>query len=152
MLGKLAVGIITLLAMACASPEPKSAATAGLRKVMIGSPQEVERLRSLGLEIIVQEENYVVIRQDSAQAMQLREAAIATVPIQESDLVQRLVRVHFSNRDQLQQIVDMGLDVWHTEGDSLTARAFDIHLTRLHAAGIGYRMLLRYAGTEEGHK
>jgi hypothetical protein len=102
------------------------------------------------LEIIVQEENYVIIRRDSAQVQSLQDAGIATTSIQETDLVQRLVRVHFSSREQLQQIVDMGVDAWETEGDSLTARAYDIHLSRLQAAGIAYRILAKDASKREG--
>jgi len=146
--------MVFLLLFGCISPEtkPPIGKTTGLRKVMISSSQEVERLRNFDLEIIVQEEKYVVVRQDSAQIKNLQNAGFTTLPIKGSDLVQRLVRVHFSSREQLQQIIDMGVDFWKQEGDSLTARAFDIHLSRMQAAGIGYRILARDASKWEGEK
>ncbi len=148
---KLGSIMIALCLMACASPEPppggKSAS--GLRKVMITEADAVDRLRALGLEVIVQQPDYVVVRQDSSHLQALREAGITTLPAQEADLVQRLVRVHFSDREQKQQIIDMGIDFWEQEGDSLLARAFDIHLSRLQAAGIGYRILANDASKRE---
>lgn len=138
--------------LACASPEQKSTSSPGLRKVTITSQQDVERLRGLGLQIIVQEKDYVVVRQDSSQIHQLEDAAIKTAPIQETDLVQRLVKIHYASREQLQQIVDMGVDVWEVEGDSLLARVFDSHLVSLQADSIGYRVVEQYAGKKEGGK
>jgi hypothetical protein len=60
------------------------------------------------------------------------------------------VKVHFTSREQLQRIVDMGIDVWEVEGDSLLARAYDLHLTRLQADSISYRVVEQYAGRKEG--
>lgn len=137
--------------IACASPEQKTSSSAGLRKVMITSQDDVEKLRGLGLQIIVQEENYVVIRQDSTQIRQLQDAAITTTPIQETDLVQRLVKVRYTSREQLQQIIDLGIDVWEvdSESDSLLARVFDSHLASLQADSIGYRVVEQYAGKKK---
>ncbi len=144
--------IVLLLAVACASPEQQSTSSTGLRKITITSQEDVEKLRSLGLQIIVQEENYVVIRRDSSQIRQLDDAAIKTAPIQETDLVQRLVKINFTSREQLQQIVDLGIDVWEVEGDSLLARVFDSHLASLQADSVGYRVVEQYAGRKEGGK
>jgi hypothetical protein len=142
-----------LLAMACASPEQKvSSSSAGLRKVMITSQADVEKLRGLGLDIIVEEKNYVVVRQDSTRIRALEEASIASTPAQETDLVQRMVKVHFSSREQLQQIIDLGMDVWEVSGDSLLARAYDYHLARLQADTVRYRVVEQHAGKKEAGK
>jgi len=145
-------GLMMLLAMACASPEQKVSPSTGLRKVMVTSQAEIDKLRSLGLEIIVEEKNYVIIRQDSTHIKLLQDASIATTPAQESDLVQRLVRIHFTSREQLQRIVDSGIDVWEVQGDSLLARAYDYHLARLKSDSVDVRVVEQVAGKKEGGK
>lgn len=153
MIGKSIMGIIVLLAMACASPEQKvSSSSTGLRKVMITSQADLEKIRGLGLDIIVEEKNYVIVRQDSLHVRSLADASIASAPVQETDMVQRMVKVSFASREQRQRIIDLGMDVWEVASDSLTARAYDYHLARLQADSVGYRVVEQYAGRKEEGK
>ena len=145
-----ALGLV--LVLGCAAPEPKPTAAPGLRKVRITSPADLERLRATGVNIIVREKDYAVVRQDSTQVTALSETGLEILPMQERDLVQRLVRVHFSGREQLREITDMGLDVWTIEGDTLDARAFDSQLERLDSAGVAYRIVLQDASKLGGAK
>jgi hypothetical protein len=120
-------------------PQPAATTTPGLQKIKITDPQTVERVRQAGLQILVQQPDYLIVRPDSANAGKIQTLAAESQPATEQDLVQRLVRIHFSEQPRLQQIV--GVDVWEVETDSVTARVYDLHLEKLRQDGFPYRIL-----------
>jgi hypothetical protein len=139
-----------LVFIACRQQQPASSPTStGLRKISVSDQQMVERLRQSGVKILVQQPDYVIIHSDSAAAGQLQALAMNTQPASEQDLVQRLARIHFADKTQLQKIVDLGVDLWEVQGDSVTARVYDWHLEQLKHDGLSYRILKMDAGAQE---
>jgi hypothetical protein len=59
------------------------------------------------------------------------------------------VQIHYTGQEQLQKIVDLGIDLWHVEGDSATVRAYDLHLEKLKQEGFTYRILKMDASAKE---
>lgn len=132
-------------------PQPAATATAagGLRKISTTDSQMVARLRESGVKILVQQPDYIIVYSDSASANQIQTLAANALPATEKDLVQRLVRIHFADKAQLQKIVDLGVDLWDEQGDSATARVYDLHLEQLKQAGFSFRILKMDASAKE---
>jgi len=138
--------ILLLLCLACGTEEPQQAQAVGLQKIAIESQEDVDRLRDAGAEIIVQEDDYVIVR--AKNMVQARE--LGGVPIEESDLVQRLIRVTPGDSGDLQKAVDVGIDLWKVRDDTLIARAFDIYIEKLRELGFDVEILARDASQWEG--
>jgi predicted small lipoprotein YifL len=138
---------VALAFAACGRQQP--AATPGLRKISAADQQTVERLRQSGVKILVQQPDYLIVYSDSATIRLMDAEGMKTLPAAEKELVQRLVRIHFADKTQLQKIVDLGVDVWEVQGDSVTARVYDLHLDRLKQEGFSYRILKTNASAPE---
>jgi hypothetical protein len=136
-----------IMLSACRQPQPSATPPAsGLRKISAADSQTLERLRQSGVKILVQQPDYLIVYSDSAQIQALGPQA---KPATEQDLVQRLVRIHFADKTQLQKIADLGVDVWEVQGDSVTARVYDLHLEQLKQDGFAYRILKMDASAKE---
>jgi len=153
-MGKFFVTLFGAVAfVACGQQQPATTPTAstastghgGLRKISPADQQTIERLRQSGVKILVQQPDYLIIYSDST-TMQTMNTQAAT----EKELVQRLVNIHFADKAQLQQIVDLGVDVWEVQGDSVTARVYDLYLEQLKHGGFSYRVLKMDASAKEG--
>ena len=87
------VGGLVMAFSACTPEPPPAARAAGLKKIRYRTPEEVQKLREAGAEIIVQQSDFVIVRVDSAAVSAL--AAVPSEPTQEIDLVQRQIgRAH----------------------------------------------------------
>jgi hypothetical protein len=139
------LGMVVLTA--CHQQQPATTpAAVGLRKISAADSQTVARLRQSGVKILVQQADYLIVYSDSAAMQAL---AINAQPATEKDLVQRLVRIHFTDKTQLQKIADLGVDVWEVEGDTVTARVYDLYLEQLKQDGFSYRILKTDASAPE---
>jgi hypothetical protein len=146
---KLLLMLLLMLAfIACQQPATSPAAS-GLRKISVSDQQTVERLRQSGVKILVEQPNYLVVYSDSATASLIQMLAVNAQPATERDLVQRLTRIHFADKAQLQKIVDLGVDLWEAQGDSAIARVYDWHLEQLEQEGYTYRILKMDANAPE---
>jgi hypothetical protein len=153
-MGKSFVMLFGALAFfACSQQQPATTSTAstaatnrgGLRKISTSDQQIIEQLRQRGVKILVQQPDYVLVYSDSSTLQPLD-----TQPVTEKDIVQRLAKIHFADKTQLQQIVDLGVDVWEVKGDSMTARVYDWYLEQLKQGGFSYRILKMDASAKEG--
>ena len=52
----------------------------------------------------------------------------------------------------LQQQIDLGIDPWQVHGDTLTARAYDLHIEQLRESGLNVEILAQDAAKWEGEK
>ncbi|MDZ7288427.1 MAG: hypothetical protein ONB44_00670 [candidate division KSB1 bacterium] len=138
-----------ILLIACRQQQPATTATTGLRKISYSDPQTVERVRQSGVKILVQQPDYLIVYSDSATAGNLQALAIETQPATERDLVQRLASIHFADQTELQKIINLGVDFWSVEGDSVIARVFDLHLEQLQQQGFTYRIMKMDASAKE---
>jgi len=123
--------VAAIFLMSCNSKPPHQAQTTELRKVAYSSQEQVDQLRNAGAKIIVQEPDYVVIRTDSM----ISALSMPSSPIDEADLVQRLIHVYAQDSSDVQKIINTGIDFWQVKGDTVIARAFDIYIERLKADG-----------------
>jgi hypothetical protein len=104
-------------------------------KIPITSAAQIDSLRNRGIEILVAEEDYVAARLTPSEVITVQDLQLKTEPIKEIELVQRLVRVPDVEKEQLQQLVDLGIDVWEVNGDTLTAQVFDKHIWEIEKLG-----------------
>jgi len=146
-MGKLFVMLFSAIVLAaCGQQQPETTSTArGLRKINTTDQQTIERLRQSGVKILVQQPDYLIIYSDSSTIQ-----ALNTQAATEKEIVQRLVNIHFADKAQLQQIVDLGVDVWDVQGDSVTARVYDWYLEQFKQNGINYRVVKMDASAKEG--
>jgi biotin operon repressor len=151
MMMRLFLFMLLLAGFAACQPEPSqqpTEATAnGLKKLRNPTEEQIRQLREAGAEIIVQEPGYIIVRTDNV-TQEL--TAFNFEAISEKDLVQRLVHVILQDTSQLQQVVDTGVDFWELKGDTAIARAFDIHIEQLRAAGFTVEIIARDASKRDG--
>jgi hypothetical protein len=151
-MGKLFLLLLGAMALGACGRQQQPAATAtqsGLRKIPYTDSQAVERIRQSGVKILVQQPDYLIVYSDSSSVQALQALTVSSQAATEHDLVQRLVQIHFADQTQLQKIVDLGVDLWHVEGDSATVRAYDLHLEKLKQDGFTYRILKMDASVKE---
>jgi len=125
--------------------QPQQAQSQGLQKVYYNNQDEIQNLRQAGAEIIVQEPNYVVIRTNKM----LQTHGLKLEPIQEVDMVQRLVKIALRDSTDLQTIVNSGVDLWEVKNDTAVVRAFDIYIERLKEAGLSVKIIAQNASKME---
>lgn len=102
-------------------------------------------MRNAGAEIIVQEKDYIIVSTENvAQTLDLRFEAIS-----ESDLVQRFVHVLLTDRSELQQVVNSGMDYWELKGDTVVGRAFDVQIEQLRKEGFTVDIIAQNASARE---
>lgn len=112
-------------------------------KIPITSPAQIDSLRGRGIEILVAESSYVAARLTPENEASLQALQLKTEPIQESELVQRLVRIANVEKARLQELVDLGLDVWEVEAGAVTAQVFDKHIWEMERRGFTVEILER---------
>ena len=125
--------------------QPQQAQSNALQKIYYKSPEELQKLRQAGVEIIVQQPDYVIVRNDSA----LQAQGLKSEPIKESDLVERLVKIYPIDSTDLQTVVNSGVDLWQVKGDTAIARAYDIYIDRLRKAGLSVTIIAKNASKME---
>jgi len=126
--------------------QPQQAQTQqGLQKIHYNSDAEIQQLRQAGAEIIVQEPDYVIVRTDSM----LQTQGLKSEAIQETDMIQRLVKIQLRDSIDLQRVVNSGVDLWEVKGDTAVARAFDIYIERLKKAGLTVKIIAKDASKME---
>ena len=133
---------------ACKSPEAQKSSLQGLKKIHYTSEEEISQLKQAGAEIIVKEKDYVIVRGDKM----IQTLSLKFEPIAETDLVQRLVHIHIKDKDDLQTVVDTGVDFWQVKGDTAIGRAFDIQIEKIRAAGLTVKVVAMDAAKKEGTK
>lgn len=142
-MSKIVLVLMSLL-LVCVACEPQQVTTqlsAGLHKVVRPTTEQIERLRDLGAELVVQEQDYIIIRTEET----LEAVSVSTQPVQESDFVHRLVHVHLQDSTSLQKVVNTGVDLWSVENDTAIARAFDIDIRELRDADLDVRIVAQDA-------
>lgn len=108
---------------------------AQLRKIPIQNSSEVDSLLHLGLEVIVEEEQFVVVRMQPADTNVVRAANITTQPIQESDLIQRLVKIPVEQQERVNELTEIGMDIWEVRQDTVIAQAYDKYIWEARERG-----------------
>lgn len=121
--------------------QPQPATQRPLQKVYYKSNEEVQRLAAAGAEIIVQQPDYVIIKTDHMVGME----DLKSEPIKESDLVQRLVKIHVKDSTDRQIVVNSGIDLWQVQNDTAIGQAYDIYIEKLRQAGLAVEIIAQNA-------
>ncbi len=114
-----------------------------LKKISIQSTEQAAALINAGLDVIVVENDYVVARLDEANEEQVQAMNLQTEPIQESDLVQRLVKIVIKDRLDSTELLDMGVDIWDIKDKTVTAQVFDKHIRLAEEKGYSVEIIER---------
>ncbi len=110
-----------------------------LQKIRYNSQEEIKQLREVGAEIIVQEDDYVIVRYPNNMPI----SSDVTEPIKEEDLVQRLVHIHLKDTNDIQKVVNMGVDVWKMKDGIVIASALDFYIEKLREAGFTVEVIAK---------
>ncbi len=140
--------LFIILLGSCRSQKPEQAQVQDLQKIQYSKQDEIEQLRQAGAEIVVQESDYVIIQ----TTKMLHTHSFPTEPIDEKDLVQRLINIHLKDSTDIQKVVDLGVDLWEIRGDTAVARVFDIHIKNLQEYGLSVDIVAEDAGKMDGRE
>lgn len=136
-----------LIFIVCQSEQqPQQAQSQRLQKVYYKNQDEIQNLRNAGAEIIVQQADYVVIKTDKM----LQTHGLKSEPIQETDLVQRLVKIIVKDSTDRRTVFNSGVDLWEMKNDTAIARAYDIYIEQLRKAGLTVEIIANDASKWEG--
>lgn len=137
--------LIMLFAIACQSRtgeqtksgESQEAQTAmpQIKKIPINNRSEADSLIKLGIDVIVVEDTYVAARINQSDVAQIQALNFTTEPIQEKDLIQRLVKIPVEDKSSVNELVNLGMDIWEVKKDTVTAQVFDKHIRQAEAKG-----------------
>ena len=108
----------------------------------------MQQLRQAGVEIIVQEPGYVIVRIDSIRGT----FAVEFETFTEDELVQRLVQIQLVDSGDVQKVVDTGVDLWEVKDNTAIAQAFDIYIENLRQMGFAVEIVDRDARKREEPK
>ncbi len=135
---------------ACQRPEQKHSATQArdpnlpqMKKIEIERPEQADSLIQAGVDVIVVEGTYVIARVAQTDIAALEDSQLNSVDAEESDFVQRLIKISGHNREHLTEFAEMGLDIWEVQADTVLAQAFDKHISQLRQNGLSVKIIAR---------
>ncbi|MFQ5769737.1 MAG: hypothetical protein ACE5HX_04320 [bacterium] len=106
-----------------------------IRKIPIQNKAQVDSLLRLGIDIIVVEDSYVAARIMPDDSSKIKTASLKTEPIQEQELIQRLVRIPIKEKSQVSELANLGMDIWEAKEDTVVAQVFDNQIRDAEAKG-----------------
>ena len=118
--------------------EPTAAAQPQIRKIPISDRTLADSLRRAGLDVLVVEDDYVVVRLQPTEMQRVQQMNLPIEPLSEQELVQRLVKIPVTGKADVDKLVNLGLDVWEVRGDTVVAQVFDKHI--FEAEKLGFRV------------
>ena len=107
------------------------------KKILRDESVDLNKIRAQVEKIIVIEPNYIVIKIASDKKI----PQINLVDVQESDFVQRKIKIIVRDNNELKAILQSGLDVWDKRQGSITGQAFDYQIEELTNIGINVELL-----------
>ena len=107
------------------------------KKILRDVSVDLNKIRAQVEKIIVIEPNYIVIK----IAPDKKIPQINLVDVQESDFVQRKIKIIVRDNNELKAILQSGLDIWDKRQGSITGQAFDYQIEELTNIGINVELL-----------
>jgi hypothetical protein len=142
------IGIL-MISLLFFSPRSSPGSMVGiLVKIPIQNEQDLNRLQGLGVEPLVIEEDYVVVRAREDERLRIEEAGFVILKAQEQDLIRRLIKIRISSEtspEARKSLARVGLDVWKAKEDYMIAQAFDNQIRELQKSGFVVEILYRNA-------
>ena len=140
----LLIPLIFLTALGCQDQSEQAPQTvsqeffnSGLQlvKIPIKDPAVADSLINSGMDVVVVEENYVIARLSSQDAVKVQTMSLKMETFREEELVQRLVKVVMKQKSDLQELSNTGIDIWEVKGDTVLAQAFDKYIRQIQEKG-----------------
>ncbi|MFQ5709706.1 MAG: hypothetical protein ACE5HO_19810 [bacterium] len=114
-----------------------------LKKIPIQDKAQADSLLQQGFELIVVEDDYVIARLKPNQVSALGAAHVKIEPVEEADLVQRLVKIPVADDSTASKLANLGMDIWEVEKDTVVAQAFDKQIREAEAKGFAVKIVAR---------
>ncbi|RMF69786.1 MAG: hypothetical protein D6743_01320 [Calditrichaeota bacterium] len=125
----------------------QTAAGPSLQKIAIHDRAEADSLLKAGFDLLVIEDTYVVARVEPAEHTKIASMNLKATRAEESDLIQRLVKIPLDETHGVQPLVDLGMDVWQVKQDTVIAQAYDKYIRE--ATEKGYQVLVVAKNVQE---
>jgi arginyl-tRNA synthetase len=106
-----------------------------LVKISTTNTASADSLIKQGLDVIVIEEDYVIAKMSGSDVNTVQAMTLNMQTFKEEELVQRLIKIVMNNQSNLQDIGEIGIDIWEVKGDTVVAQAFDKYIRQLEAKG-----------------
>jgi carboxypeptidase T len=126
-----------ILALLLFAPSTNAQEKTKLVKIRITAAAQASQVSKVAPQVLVREKGHLVVRGGPEEIKKLQAEGFAVEDASESDLVQRLVRIHSKDPLQRRMILEISnVDVWEYQPDSMIARAFDSQIETLRRIGL----------------
>jgi hypothetical protein len=125
--------------MACGAPSNQEIAAKSegqFVKIELSQPGAIDSLLAKGVDVLVAADDYAIIRTDANSISTLSAAGVKTYAASEGDFIQRLVHISISEKNDVQKIADLGVDIWEVQENVVVAQAYDKHIRQLQEIGL----------------
>ena len=113
-----------------------------LATIRIGNDAQGRQIAASGVEIVVRQSHYVVVRLAADQEKELKDLGYSLSPCQEQDLVYRLIKISYRSKDEVHRLAQLGLDLWEVKENYAIARGLDKHLDKLQEENFRVEILV----------
>ena len=102
------------------------------KKILIDKHTNIHEIEKLVEEILVYEEDFLLVRVEKKQSI----PNVKLLSPEEKDFVQRNIKVYFNNEQELVFILNLGIDIWQKNQQSILGRAFDSQIQKMRKQSI----------------
>lgn len=135
--------LFAALILGCEKPATtiQEAGVPHLRKINLTDNVDADSLSRLGLEVIVVEDNYVIARVGGEGIAAVQNLNLQSDIASETDLIQRLVEVIITKKEDISDLSNVGIDIWEVRGDTVLAQAFDKYIMEIENKGYSIKIV-----------
>ncbi|MFQ5638968.1 MAG: hypothetical protein ACE5IR_13370 [bacterium] len=148
------IGMLSMCLLSACKQSPQTEAGAEqnrlqsgpqIKKIAIQNRAQADSLINRGLDVIVIEDDYVAVRLDEDALNALGAMSLNAEPIQEQDLIQRLVKIAVSSKENVNDLIALGMDIWEVREDTVIAQVYDKHILQAESKGYAVEIIERNA-------
>lgn len=102
------------------------------KKILIEPGVDLIEIEKNVTDILVIEPSFLVVRIEKNKTIPM----VEIINVQESDFIQRSIKINFNSKQELKIILATGIDIWQKENQVILGRAYDSQVKKLQEAGI----------------
>lgn len=114
-----------------------------LVRIDIDKIEDVEQLQQIGLFPIVEETNYVDGLIDKSKDKELKKLGYSFKHIKGDNLVQRIIEISINDKNDVNELAALGLDIWEVNDENIIAMAFDNDIHTIKKKGYKVKILYK---------